>query len=294
MANSRLLLLFHNPFPDSVMRNKLRPGWMLNRRKVEDTLLLSAAFAWPSFQLLNPFKVYLCPAVPVSKAGNSPSPAASLWCSFLGCEHFLLKGFHLIPCKLSGVVQSNLFCKPYAVDWNCFSSSRCVAVGSAVPSLCCAWGCIPILSHCCHRLCHHLNLLLPPSRGSKQQKQADFTHMSQLLKRLNSWTKTKALTHFTPCEGEKRLDLFFLLGVCTQKNAQVAVPDMGQVFRGPGTDHRCLHRQNEGRKKPHRVIVVFYSSSWLLQKSKNISFGGKESPNFLFFLKQSCLRVISN
>lgn len=47
---------------------------MLNKRKVEDTLLLSAAFAWPSFQLLNPFKVYLCPAVPVSKAGNPPVP----------------------------------------------------------------------------------------------------------------------------------------------------------------------------------------------------------------------------
>lgn len=26
MARIRLLLLFHNPFPDSVMRNKLRPG----------------------------------------------------------------------------------------------------------------------------------------------------------------------------------------------------------------------------------------------------------------------------
>lgn len=263
MANITLLLLFHNPFPDSVMRNKLRPGWMLYRRKVEDTLLLSAAFTQPPFQLLNPFKVYLCPVVPVSKAGNSPSPTASLCCSFLGFQHFLLKGFHLIPCKLSGVVQSNLFCKPYAVDWNCFSSSRCMAVGSAVPSLCCAWGCIPVLSHSCHRLCQHLNLLLPPFRGQQATKTSRLYTHKQAFEEAQFLNKNKALTHFAPGEGEKRLDLFFLLGVCTHKDAQVAVPDMERVFRGSGTNHRRLHRQNEGRTKSHRVIVVFYPSPWL-------------------------------
>lgn len=38
---------------------------------------LGGAFAWPSFLLPNPFKVYLCPAVLVIKAGNSLSLSIS-------------------------------------------------------------------------------------------------------------------------------------------------------------------------------------------------------------------------
>lgn len=165
---------------------------------------LNGAFAWPWFQLMNSFKVCLCPAVLVGTAGNSLSPAASLCCPFLGCEHFLLKGFHLIPCKLSGVVQSDLFCKPYAVDWNCFSSSWCVAAGSAAPPL-----------HAVHRGCdsHHgtkpqqpwallalqCRLCLPvgkPAPGSFQgaggkKTQADCTHIHGCLKGFDSWKKTR-------------------------------------------------------------------------------------------------------
>lgn len=59
-------------------------------------------------------------------------------------------------------------------------------------------------------------------------------------------------------------------------------------------ESKFLLRSNEGRAKSHGEIAMSYGSSSLFHKLKNTKSVGKESPNFLFFEKQSCLRVISN
>lgn len=48
-----------------------------HEKSVRNHPSLSGAFAWPSFLSPNPFKVYLCPAVLVIKAGNSLSLSVS-------------------------------------------------------------------------------------------------------------------------------------------------------------------------------------------------------------------------
>lgn len=88
-----------------------------------------------------------------------------------------------------------------------------------------------------------------PASFQEATKTSRFYTHKQGFEEAQFLKENKALTRFTPFEGEKRLDLLFLLGVCTHKDAQDAIPDMGRVIRGPGTDHRCLHRQNEGRTK---------------------------------------------
>lgn len=98
--------------------------------------------------------------------------------------------------------------------------------------------------------------------ASKENKQT--LHRKQPFEEHQFFNKNKALTPFTHCEGEKGLDLFILRGACTHKDThKECSPRHWWVFRGLGTEHRCLHRQNEGRTKSHRVIVVFYPSSWL-------------------------------
>jgi len=143
-------------------------------------------------------------------------------------------------------------------------------------------------------VCQWINPILAPSRGQKAKNQSRLYTHTQLFEEAQSLKENKVSICLTLSEGEKRLDLPFSLGLCTQENTQVAVPDAGWVVRGPGTDPRCLPGPSEGRAKSHRETTVSYTSSSLLYKPKNTKSGGKESPNFLFFWKQSCLRVISN
>lgn len=154
---------------------------------------LSGAFTWPSFRLPNPFKVYLCPAVLVSRAGNSLSPAAPLCCPLLECKPSLLKGFHLIPCKLSGVVQSDLFCKPLCrglkllfLTWARGSGER-----SPLPGLCAGVAAATTaLSHSGHGLCWLCSPAGKPAPGSFQgtggKKNPSRLYTCSCLKRLNS------------------------------------------------------------------------------------------------------------
>lgn len=77
-------------------------------------LLTPCALAQDSFPLLITFQVYLKGAGEHNE--HFLNSSAVLCCHFLELECFLVKGFRLIQSELSGVVHSDLFRKPYAVD----------------------------------------------------------------------------------------------------------------------------------------------------------------------------------
>lgn len=102
--------------------------------------------------------------------------------------------------------------------------------------------------------------------GQEAKNPSRLYALKKLIERAQFLKGNKALNCLTLSAGEKRLDLLFSPGVCTQEDTQDTIPDVGWVIRGPGTYLKCLPRPDEDREKSHKEIVVVYVSPSLFYK----------------------------